>query len=115
MTTDTLNATQWITVCNESDLTSDTGICALHKGEQVAIFKPALTTELFALSNFDPFGKANVMSRGIIGSIGESLVVASPLYKQHFDLRTGECLEDDSKALKTYQVRIDSGQVQLLA
>ena len=115
MTTDTLNANQWITVCSESDLTADTGLCALHEGEQVAIFKPALAGELFAVSNFDPFGKANVMSRGIIGSLGESIVVASPLYKQHFDLRTGVCLEDNSKTLKTYQIRVDAGQVQLLA
>jgi nitrite reductase (NADH) small subunit len=86
----------------------------MHNGEQVAIFKPALANELFAVSNFDPFGKANVISRGITGSVGDSLVVASPLYKQHFDLRTGKCLEDDSKALKTYQIRIDTGQVQLL-
>lgn len=103
----------WITVCNESDLTADTGLCALLEGEQVAIFKPALSEELYALSNFDPFGKANVMSRGILGSIGEKLVVASPLYKQHFNLETGECLEDDSASLKTYQVRIEAGQVQL--
>ncbi len=115
MTTGNLNSDQWITVCNESDLTADTGICALHQGEQVAIFKPALADELYALSNFDPFGKANVMSRGILGSIGESLVVASPLYKQHFDLKTGQCLEDDSASLKTYQIRIEAGQVQLLA
>lgn len=115
MTTGNLNSDQWITVCNESDLTADTGICALHQGEQVAIFKPALADELYALSNFDPFGKANVMSRGILGSIGESLVVASPLYKQHFDLKTGKCLEDDSASLKTYQIRIEAGQVQLLA
>jgi nitrite reductase (NADH) small subunit len=105
----------WITVCNESDLTADTGICALHQGEQVAIFKLALVDELYAVSNFDPFGKANVMSRGIIGSIGDSLVVASPLYKQHFDLKTGECLEDETESLKTYQVRVEAGQVQLLA
>ena len=110
-----MSTNNWITVCSESDLTADTGLCALHDGEQVAIFKPALADELYAVSNFDPFGKANVMSRGIIGSIGESLVVASPLYKQHFDLRSGECLEDDSKALKTYQIRVEDGQVQLLA
>jgi nitrite reductase (NADH) small subunit len=115
MTTDNLNEQQWITVCNESDLTPDTGLCALHQGEQVAIFKLALADELFAVSNFDPFGKANVMSRGLVGSIGESLVVASPLYKQHFDLKTGACLEDETASLKTYQVRIEAGQVQLLA
>jgi nitrite reductase (NADH) small subunit len=105
----------WITVCNEADLTPDTGICALLQGEQVAIFKPALADELFAVSNYDPFGKANVMSRGILGSLGDSLVVASPLYKQHFDLKTGACLEDESASLKTYQVRVEGGKVQLLS
>ena len=115
MTTDNLNEQQWITVCNESDLTADTGLCALLGNEQVAIYKPALADELYALSNFDPFGKANVMSRGILGSIGEALVVASPLYKQHFDLKTGICLEDDSESLKTYQIRIEAGKVQLLS
>lgn len=113
MTTNAMNAEKWVTVCNESDLTMDTGLCALHDGEHIAIFKPARIKEVFALSNFDPFGKASVMSRGIIGSIGEKLVVASPLYKQHFDLRTGACLEDDSISLKTYQVRINGGLVQL--
>lgn len=113
MTTNIIESKQWVAVCDESDLTPDTGLCALHNGEQVAIFKPALTEEVFALSNFDPFGKANVMSRGIIGSVGEEIVVASPLYKQHFNLKSGECLEDESASLKTYQVRVEAGQIQL--
>ena len=110
----------WIDVCSASDLVDDTGLCAKlpkvdAEGEQVAVFKLAASEELFAVSNFDPFGKANVLSRGIVGSIGEVLVVASPLYKQHFDLKTGQCVEDESVKLKTFSVRIDAGKVQLLA
>lgn len=105
----------WITVCNEHDITPGAGVCALLGKEQVAIFKTRKDHQLFAVSNYDPIGKANVLSRGIIGSIGEQVVVASPLYKQHFDLSTGECLEDEAAHLKTYSVRIDSGKVQLSA
>ncbi len=103
----------WVSVCADSDIVPDTGVCALLGDEQVAIFKSRKTGELFAVSNYDPIGKANVMSRGIVGSIGDRIVVASPLYKQHFCLRTGECLEEESQQLKTYQVRLDNGEVQL--
>ena len=34
-------------------------------------------------------------------------------YKQHFDLKTGICLEDDSVALKTYKVQVDGEQVSI--
>jgi len=64
-------------------------------------------------TNYDPIGKANVLSRGILGSIGDKMVVASPLYKQHFDLSTGECIEDESAQVKTYAVRVDKGKIQL--
>jgi len=103
----------WTTVCSEHDITAGAGVCALLGSDQVAIFKTRKENELYAVSNYDPFGKANVLSRGIIGSIGDKVVVASPLYKQHFDLATGECIEDESVKLKTYAVRIDSGKVQL--
>lgn len=103
----------WKTICSETDLTPDTGLCALLDGEQVAVFYSGKTQELYAVSNYDPIGEANVLSRGIMGSIGGDVVVASPLYKQHFNLKTGECLEDAEQVLKVYPVRIESGFVQL--
>ena len=48
---------------------------------------------VFAIDNIDPNAGASVLSRGLVGSLGERIVVASPIYKQHFDLATGECLE----------------------
>lgn len=104
---------QWITACNESDLVIGSGICALVEGEQVALFRETQESAVFAISNFDPFGEANVLSRGITGSIGDVYVVASPLYKQHFCLKTGQCLEDDEVRVKAYPVRIETGQVQV--
>jgi nitrite reductase (NADH) small subunit len=105
---------QWLRVCAETDLTADTGVCVLFNGEQVAIFKDRKTGGIYALSNYDPIGKANVLSRGILGSIKDQLVVASPLYKQHFRLDNGQCLEDDC-SVKTFAVRIENGEVQLAA
>jgi len=105
----------WVTVCGLNDIAPDTGVCASLNGEQVALFRFGGSDQVFAVSNYDPFGKANVLSRGIIGSIGEQLVVASPLYKQHFDLATGECLEDADVSLKTFQVKVVNDQVLLAA
>lgn len=113
------NNSEWISVCQDNDLIANTGLCALHDGEQVAIFKVGLPEDsgydkdLYAISNYDPFGKANVLSRGLLGNIGDHLVVASPLYKQHFDLATGECLEDIVQSVKTYKVRRYNNMIQL--
>ena len=74
-------------------------------------YLPAQERSLYALGNYDPIGCASVLSRGIVGSIGERLVVASPLYKQHFDLVTGECLEEASAAVPVYEVRLDGDSV----
>ncbi len=103
----------WVTVCGEEVLAPDTGVCAMLGGEQVAIFRVGQTGQVFAVSNYDPIGEANVLSRGIIGSLGDEIVVASPLYKQHFSLKTGACLEQGDCSLKTYPVRLHRGEVQL--
>ena len=60
--------------------------------------------ELYALDHFDPFSNANVIARGIIGDVKGSPVVASPLYKQHFRLEDGQCLEDEDVKLRTWKV-----------
>jgi nitrite reductase (NADH) small subunit len=52
-----------------------------------------------------------VLSRGLIGSLGERIVVASPIYKHHFDLRTGECLESPEYSVSAFATRVEDGQV----
>lgn len=103
----------WISVCEFEDLIPETGVCALVNSKQVAIFCSGRLGEIFAVSNYDPIGEANVLSRGIIGSIGDNVVVASPLYKEHYNLRTGECLEKPEYNIAVYPVRIDDGLVQV--
>jgi nitrite reductase (NADH) small subunit len=96
-------------ICSLDDLVENSGVCILIDGQQVALFwlKPATgRSEFFAIGNYDPIGGANVLSRGIMGSVGERIVVASPLYKQHFCLRTGQCLQVPELFVPVYKVML---------
>lgn len=103
-------------VCEMADLIDNSGVCALVNGVQVAIFKlsnSAGQTSVYALSNWDPIGKANVMYRGIIGSIADEPVICSPLYKQHYSLITGACFENEDAQLSVYQCDLKGQDVFL--
>ena len=103
----------WVDVCAFDELARDRGVCALVGDRQIAIFRLSPSDELYAVSNYDPFSKAFVLSRGIVGSRGDVPKIASPVYKQSFDLRTGECLDDPSVRITTYGVRVFAGRVQV--
>ena len=105
-------AAPWLAVCDLADIVPDTGVCALVGGEQVAIFHVQQSAEkVFAIGNYDPASQAAVLSRGLVGSIGERVVVASPIYKQHFDLKTGECVESPEHSVRAYAARVENGRV----
>ncbi len=106
---------QWIDVCALDDLTPNTGAGALVSGQAVAIFRVGHEKRVYVLSNKDPFSLANVMSRGIIGDLQGERVVASPIYKQHFSLATGRCLEDKDQKLAVYPSKIVDGRVWINA
>ncbi len=112
-TINTARDTLWTTVCRFDDLIENIGRCALVKSKQIALFRLSDTEEIFAIDNFDPFSNANVLSRGVVGDIKGSIVVASPIYKHHFDLSNGQCLEDEAVQLTTYATRIVAGAVQV--
>ncbi|MEH6548432.1 MAG: nitrite reductase small subunit NirD [Pseudomonadales bacterium] len=97
-------------ICKVSDLVPNTGACALVAGQQVALFRvtEAEGDKFYAISNYDPFSKANVLSRGIVGSTKGRVMVASPIYKQRFDLATGQCLDDESIFLQSWNVHIEN-------
>jgi nitrite reductase (NADH) small subunit len=103
---------KWTLVCELNEIVPNTGVCALVDGEQVAVFHVSHgDTRVFAIGNYDPNAGAAVLSRGLIGSLGERLVVASPLYKHHFDLRTGACIEAPQHSVSSFSARIEQGQV----
>lgn len=106
-TTETLN---WTAVCAADDILPDTGVCALVDGRHVAVFRVG-QADFFAIDNVDPKNGASVLSRGLVGNLGDKVVVASPLYKHHFDLNNGQCLESPELSVRAHEVRIDSGRV----
>ena len=100
-------------LCRLEEIVPNCGVCALVKGEQVAVFRLD-DDRVFALGNRDPFSGANVLSRGIIGDLNGELVVASPVYKQHFSLVTGRCIEDASVSVPVYRVLVDGADIRIL-
>ncbi|WP_027819770.1 nitrite reductase small subunit NirD [Paraburkholderia bannensis] len=106
----------WVPVCQLDDIVPNTGVCALVNGEQVAVFHiDDGEARVFAIGNYDPNSQAAVLSRGLVGSLGERIVVASPIYKHHFDLATGECLEEPGSSVNAFAARVENGQVWVAA
>lgn len=105
--------TGWTQACRLDFLIPGRGVAVLLRGgRQAALFLMSDGT-LSAVGNIDPFGRAAVMSRGIVGDRGGIPVVASPLLKQAFSLVDGHCLDDESAALPVYAVRVDDGIVSI--
>ncbi len=103
-----------ITLCKLQDLVPNSGVCIKVDDHQIALFYlPDESPQIYGIGNWDPIGKANVLSRGIVGDINQRLVVASPLYKQHFDLLTGDCLEQPEIKVPVYKVALVANQVVL--
>jgi nitrite reductase (NADH) small subunit len=104
--------TDWTDVCALDDILSGTGVAALVNGEQIALIRTR-DGALFGISNFDPFSKAFVLARGIVGDRLGVPKIASPIYKQNFNLKTGECLDDPNVRLPVYAVRAIGGRIQV--
>ena len=106
----------WQPLCHQDDLVPFSGVAAwietADESTQVALFYlPGHATELFALDHHDPFSDANVIARGIVGDIQGEPVVASPIYKQHFRLVDGLCLEDETVRLRCWPLRLENERV----
>jgi NAD(P)H-dependent nitrite reductase large subunit/NAD(P)H-dependent nitrite reductase small subunit len=99
----------WRFVCDLNEILPNTGVCALIDGRQVAVFR--FEDAVFAIDNHDPASGANVLSRGIVGDVRGELVVAAPLYKHHYNLATGRCLEDPDLLVAVHAARASDGRV----
>lgn len=104
----------WRPVCRREDLVGNSGVVALVNDVQIALFylPDAEGQTLYAIENRDPKSGANVIGRGIVGHLGGELVVASPLYKQHFRLRDGQCVEYPEQRLRTWAARFNGDTVE---
>jgi nitrite reductase (NADH) small subunit len=108
-------ALDWLDVCALDDVTPDTGVAALLGDRQIAIVRVGDGDQVYAVDNFDPFSHAFVIARGIVGDRGGVPKIASPIFKQNFDLRSGQCLDDPAVRLATYAVRVADGRIQIAA
>jgi nitrite reductase (NADH) small subunit len=109
----TVMSSNWVDICSLDEILPGTGVAALVEGEQIAILRSSDGEQIYAISNFDPFSHAFVLSRGIQGDRGGIPKVASPIYKQNFDLRTGECLDDPKVRIPVFPVRVAGGRVSI--
>ncbi|WP_136587142.1 nitrite reductase small subunit NirD [Microbacterium hydrothermale] len=103
----------WTRICRLDDLLVERGAAALIDGRQIALFR-TYDGRLFATDQIDPFSGAAILSRGIVGDRGGVPTVASPMYKQVFDLRTGVCLDAQGKeplGVRVHPVAVSDGVV----
>jgi nitrite reductase (NADH) small subunit len=111
-----LIAPRWETVCPLDRLLPERGAAALlatgSETVQVALFRMP-DGAVHAIGNVDPFSGAAVLSRGIVGDRDGVPTVASPVYKQVFNLVTGECLDDPSIRVPVFPVRVADGRLQV--
>lgn len=104
----------WKTLCSRADLVPNSGVVACVEGQQVAlIYLPDSEQQVFAIGNRDPLSGANVIGRGIVGHLQGELVIASPLYKQHYRLRDGGCLEYPEQRLPVWPTRLNGERVEI--
>jgi len=103
----------WIGVCTLADIPPACGVAALIGDRQIALVRPDESDAVYALSNYDPFSQAFVISRGIVGDRGGRPKIASPIFKQTFDLETGACFDDPLVKLPVYPVRLRDGRVEI--
>ncbi|WP_343499514.1 nitrite reductase small subunit NirD [Achromobacter denitrificans] len=105
----------WRPVCRRQDLVPNSGVVALVDGVQIALFyvPQAADGDVYAIENRDPRSGANVIGRGIVGHLGGELVVASPLYKQHFRLADGSCVQYPDQPLRAWRARLNADAVEI--
>ncbi|WP_371877011.1 nitrite reductase small subunit NirD [Microbulbifer sp. 2205BS26-8] len=109
--------THWQPICQRSDLIRDSGVCALWENmstykerkactlskKSIALFfLPGQAQQLYAIDNWDPIAQAGIIARGILAEVEGELTIASPLFKHHFRLADGLCVENSSIQLATY-------------
>lgn len=105
----------WIDICAVDDITPDTGVAVLIGDVQIAIVRvgEGPGEQIFAVGNYDPFSRAFVIARGIVGDRAGVPKIASPIFKQSFDLTTGQCLDDPNVRLPAYPTRVRDGRVAI--
>ena len=102
---------EWIKLDSVDKFNLNMGTCVKVKGKQIAIFNNN-KSNWYAVDNLCPHKKQMVLSRGLMGSEGDTLKVSCPLHKRNFSLISGECLSDDNcDSINTYELRIENNYI----
>jgi nitrite reductase (NADH) small subunit len=110
-----LSATRWFYACRAEDVPANGGVCVKLGDEQIALFNFTRRKEWYATQNLCPHKQQMALSRGMIGSAGPAREpkIACPFHKRTFSLQTGENLEGEEYALRTYPVRVQEGRIYI--
>src|SRR3569833_1732433 len=106
-------ALDWRDVCALEDIWPNSGVAALLDGKQIALVRVGEGDKVYALSNFDPFSNAFVIARGIVGDRAGRPKIASPIFKQTFDLETGANNNEPTEEQPTKPKRKQDGRVMI--
>jgi nitrite reductase (NADH) small subunit len=113
-------------ICAVSALTPERGVAALlPDGTQIAVFLLD-DGSVRAVQQHDPYSASNILSRGLVGThlvAGEGEgpgrivpTLSSPMYKQSWNLDTGEVLDSgggEKHPLAVYEVELINGEVHV--
>ena len=102
---------KWFFACLAEDVPENGGVCVKYQQEQIALFHFTRRNEWYATQNECPHRQQMALSRGMIGAQGDEPKIACPFHKKTFSLKTGECLNGDECAIKTYAVKVEDGKV----
>lgn len=101
----------WVEVGEVSDFPQDGGAAIKYGDVQIAVFNFTSRGQWFACQNMCPHKNAFVLSRGILGTMGETPKVACPLHKKPFSLETGESLSGEDFSVKVFPVKVIEDKV----
>ncbi len=104
---------QWVKVGHVSDFPVDGGVAIRYGKVQIAVYNFASRGEWYACQNMCPHKNAFVLSRGIIGNVGEEPKVSCPMHKKPFSLKSGACISGEAFSLKVFPVNVISDEVYL--
>ncbi len=103
----------WFLACHVNDIPANGGVCVKYHDQQIALFHFTRRNEWYATQNECPHRRQMVLSRGMLGSTEGIPKIACPFHKKTFSLITGECLNDDECAIKTYPVKVEDEMVYI--
>jgi 3-phenylpropionate/trans-cinnamate dioxygenase ferredoxin subunit len=99
----------WHIAAAESELTEDQPLSVTLNGERIGLFR--LDGAVYAIENICPHAFA-LLSEGFV----DGRTVECPLHEALFDIPTGKCLREiGQRDLKTYEVKIDGGNILVRA